>query len=453
MGKKIYSPFIILVTFVLLYGCQDDNQIVQDTLENTELLNSQTKLKWLAQWYGEGAKEDFIRESAREFSFLNQDYDVELEFPHEMGGIDFTNETAAIIIDSIVQMVKKDEWPFDLMVCYEYVFDQVGIRLGNPNWGTEHLVEFRNESWFIDAHKDNFFATDKYLKGFKGMAPGIFIEGIYDILYVSSEVENKLGIKIKDYDMTISDLIYYAKTVFEYNKVNDNKITFAYFPWGYSDRLFNYMVISSFEGNVVDNREHAFEVLKECYQAFEQLSKYLPLEQYVPLNDGKELVHDKVLFNYHLSWINDIWKKGNLEGEKLMRPCEIPTLDNKLSRNYAGTYGCVFVVPKKAKNRKGAEKLMKFLSTQNSAEKWTKYSRSGTGLKVRFTDSDFSNDVYANFSNHIKKKYNDRVLTVNLTNFLFNSNQYLNFNTENVLRGDISAEQALNDVIAQLGEQ
>ena len=91
----------------------------------------------------------------------------------------------------------------------------------------------------------------------------------------------------------------------------------------------------------------------------------------------------------------------------MMQPCEIPSLDNKKANSYSGRYTSVFVVPKNAKNSEAAELFIRFIYSKQIADKWVKYSKCPTGLKNIISYSDFGNDSYAHFSQHITKKYGD----------------------------------------------
>lgn len=442
---------IILSIILISSACQQE-EIIQPitTQKQTTSQNSQIKLKWLAQWYDQGKREDFIREAAREFEFLNQEYEIELIFPHEVVNLDPGESNSGKIADSIANMVRRDEWPFDLMLCDGNLHKLVGIRLNDPDWGLDYLTDFKNDPWFRNSHKPNFLDSEQNFAAFSGIAPGAFIEGIYEMLYVSSDVENKLGLKIKPFDMTFNDYKAYAKAVYEYNQVNSDKITFNVFVWDYATKFFSHLVMTELQKEKPANTEESLIALKTVYDEFEKLAAYKPLEEHTTISNARDLSHTNVLFYYHASWINDIWKKRFPNAEKFMKPCELPSMEGKKAANYAGTYNCVFVVPKHAKNTTAATKLMKHISNNRSAETWTKYSKSPTGLQVQFSDSDFSSDIYANFSKHIKNKYQDKLISVNLSNQLFETNRRLNYHVNSILRGQMTADDAIASLKSQL---
>jgi ABC-type glycerol-3-phosphate transport system substrate-binding protein len=451
MKQKLIGFFFLIIIQIGFISCHKDAKTgAEIKIANTDNI-SQIKLRWLAQWYTQGAKETFIRETAREFMFLNQNIDIELVFPHEIFNLDPSASNSKYMTDTITKMVQQNNWPFDFMLCDGNLYSRVSTNLQDIQWGKEFLVDFKDKKWFVENHKNNFFKTEANTEVFSGIAPGAYIEGVYNILYVSSEVENRLGIKVKNYNMNMSDFTAYAKAVHEYNKTNSDKITFSVFPWDYATKFFSHIAISGLENDSPANRDESINALKQAYQTIEKIAEYMPLEQYDSIKNERELLHKKVLFYFHASWINFVWLKNNPEGEKLMRPCELPTLDNKTTSHYSGLYNCVFVVPKNTKNRAAAELLMEFISSKENAEMWTKYSKSPTGLKVRISESEFGSDDYAKFAQHINEKFQDEVISENLGLLLFKSTKSIDFQVANVMRGKISADDALKSVLRQIG--
>jgi hypothetical protein len=189
MNQKINKIFFLVILLIGFLGCQakdgSKNEMKSINLEG----GTQIKLKWLAQWYSQGERENFIRETAREFMFLHQNIDIELVFPHEMVNIDPAASNSKFVMDTIIEMVQQNKWPYDMMLCDGNLYNRIAMYFNNQEWGKEYLVDFKDKTWFIDSHKDNFFKSDINTEVFNGMAPGAFIEGVYHIMYVSAEVE------------------------------------------------------------------------------------------------------------------------------------------------------------------------------------------------------------------------------------------------------------------------
>jgi ABC-type glycerol-3-phosphate transport system substrate-binding protein len=441
--------FLLFFIAVFVTNCQKKSTNKdQITFERTDKSNK-VKIKWLAQWYGEGKKETLIHEIVRDFSFQNQNVQIEVEFPHEMAKISPTDIPFNYVVDSIVQMVKQNSWPYDIMLCDADIYNVVGNRLNNLNWGQEYLVDFIKEPWFVNAHKNNLFSTPIYTDKYGGIAPGVYIEGIWKLFYVSSTVENKLGIKVKTNDMTMSDFISYAKSVHEYNKTHSDKVTLYTYPYSF-DAFFNQLVLSALEKNSTSNKEDVLLACKRVYDELEKLSQYKPNEKYLTVESPFMLYEDKVLFTFHYSWVYLFWQKNNPEGIKAVRPCEIPSIDGKVAQSYNGIYNSVFVVPKKSKNRKLAEKLMQFMASSETAERWTKYSKCPTGLKIQISYNTFGTDEYSKFGQHIEKKYHGNLDDVNIAGKFLNSNKKIDYQIEKVMNGEISAEMALQNLKEQI---
>lgn len=450
MERKSLVIIFSILTLLLGVSCRSDKsgKNHQNSL-NQEA--DQVKIKWLGQWFGEGKKELLVREMAREFMFLNQDVDVELQFAYEYAQIDSFADPFRYVADSILVWVKEDRWPFDIFVCDKWFYTDVAGLLNDPKWGQKHLIDFQNEEWFVDAHKDYVLTAEEYKGNFGDMAPGAFIEGMWDLLFVSSEVEQKLGIKVKDYDMTIDDFIEYARVVHRYNQSNSDKITFCAINYQNLEMVLEQIVMSEVGDPSKKSNDEQLRALANTYRKIEELSRYKPSEQQHTYANDRELKHDKTLFHLHATWVTLFWQRSNPEGEKLMRPCEFPSMANKSAYSYSGTYNAIFAIPKKAKNRDAAIRLMQYMSTVDIAEKWENYSKCPTGLESRMTFSEFGTDDFSSFSKHMATKYDNRLVDVNLAQDLFNGRQrHINFHIVDVANGVMTANQAINSIRSQM---
>ena len=136
------------------------------------------------------------------------------------------------------------------------------------------------------------------------MATGSFIEGDWNMLYISKFTEAKLGIKVKNYDMDISDFAEYAKAVYNYNQSHSDKIAFITFPRTDMTPFFNQIAKSAFENDKNVTTQKLVDYMTEIYEALEKLGNYRPLEVNIKYDSDKILYHDKALFVYYTSWIN-----------------------------------------------------------------------------------------------------------------------------------------------------
>lgn len=449
---KRLNHFIVLLLLLGLIGCSanGDNRSRSDEKGVSE---TQTTLRWLAQWYGEGGKETLIREVARDFTFHNQNLNVELVFPHEMVAVKSTSTTYNAVFDSIAGMVQSNQWPFDIMLCDAYLYQEVANKIGDQDWGKKYLVDLKELDWFKKGHKETILESTKYTDYYGGISPGAYIEGVWNVFYVSDRVEQKLGVKVKRQNMSFEDFVNYAKIVYDYNKKADEKISFTTYENRYYPlKLFSHLVMSVIGKDSAESQEEAISALGKVYEGFEELSNYEPLKQNFKPESSWELHPDKFLFSFNASWVSLLWQSTNPEGEKEMHPCEIPSVENGKAPMYSGNYNAVFVIPKNGRNKEAAIQLMKFITSKEVAEKWLKYAKCPTGLKHEVDYSDFGKDETSLFSRHIENKYNDRLeeLYATLGKVLFNTDKEINFYTEEVLNGEISANNAVDLVKEQL---
>lgn len=451
MNKQIWFPLIAIVATWCIACSEQQVSTESGNQKQLSTLQNQSKLRWLGQWYGEGKKEVLVREMAREFSFLNQDIDVELVFPYQMAGLDSFADPFRNVADSILSWVRNDRWPFDIFVCDKWFYNDIATVTGDPNWGQKYLIDFQKEAWYQKAHKDYVLSSDEYTGNFGNIAPGAFIEGAWDLLYVSADVENKLGLKVKERDMTIDDFIAYARAVYQYNQSSNEKITFCATNYQQLDNVINHLIMTEIgEAQNLNNNEQ-IQAIANVFRKAEELAQFAPATQHHVYANDRELKHDKALFHLHSTWVTMFWQKTNAEGEKMMRPCEFPSMTGKKAHAYSGTYNAIFVIPKNARNRDAAIRLMEYMSSVDIAEKWEKYSKCPTGLKGRMDFTEFGDDAFSIFSKHIDEKYQSRLVDAQLSEKLFNGRQkQLNYNIPAVLNKQMNASQAIASIRSQL---
>ncbi|MFA9392322.1 MAG: hypothetical protein ACERKD_21105 [Prolixibacteraceae bacterium] len=445
----------IAITLVLFLGtmlsCSSQKTEVQNQSSIVQKVDSQATVKWLGQWYNEGKKETLIREISREFGFKNQDLAVELTFPYQAAGLDSFADPFKSISDSIIVWAKTNTWPYDIMVCDKWFYSTVATALNDQKWGEKYLVDFKNEDWFIKSHKKYVLNVGEYMGNFGGIAPGAFLEGAWNLLYVSSEVEDKLGIKVKDLDMTIDDFIGYAQKVDLYNQTASEKITFCATNYMSMQTVIDQLVRSELGNEQNSKKVDPMQVVSKVFEKLEILAQYSPVEQYHEYISDRELKQDKALFHLHSTWVSMFWQRSNAEGEKLMRPCEYPSMTGKTAPGYSGTYNAVFVVPKNAKNREGAIRMMKFISSMDVAERWENYSKCPTGLVSRISLNEFGTDGFSVLSQHISKKYDNHLEDATFTEKMFPPNhQNIDTYALEVVGGTMTARQAIASIRQEL---
>jgi ABC-type glycerol-3-phosphate transport system substrate-binding protein len=447
MNKGLFFLLTILMFFTLAISCTSSQKTSDEANISLKQQSATTKVRWLGQWYGEGKKEVLVREMVREFELLNQDIDVDLTFPYQAVGIDSFADPFRLVTDSLVKWVGTNSWPYDILLCDKYFYAEV-VRLTQDNdWGEKYLIDFRNEKWYKDSQKEYVLASDEYTGNFGGIAPGAFLEGLWNILFVSSVVEEKLGIKVKECDMTIDDFIEYAQKVNSYNQSHSDKITFCATNYMTMEAIINQLVLSELGTN---RNSDPLKALANVYNKIEILSQYMPDKQYHRYNNDRELKQDDALFHLHSTWVTMFWQRTNPEGEKKMKPCEFPSMNGKTAPAYSGIYNCTFVIPKNAKNRDAAIRLMKFISSADVAEKWESYTKCPTGLRSRMSMNEFGTDDFSNFSKHLAKKYDNKLIDATLSKILFGKSVDVRFYPLDVLRGSMTAKEAIEKIRSQV---
>jgi ABC-type glycerol-3-phosphate transport system substrate-binding protein len=257
--------------------------------------------------------------------------------------------------------------------------------------------------------------------------------------------------------MEFSDLLAYAQAVYSYNQTHSEKITFLSTQYNTAvTTLLSQLVQSEYGKTIFSSRKESLEVMKTVYQKLEQLAQYKPIEQYTTYGnltyDAQQriLKQDKYLFITQPSWMYLLWNNSNPEGSKMMKPCEIPSMDGKTSPTYSGFYQIIFVVPKASPNVEAAKRFIRYIASEQIAETWIKYAKCPTALKTKISYSDFGQEEFELYYRHLQKKYGNNQKDVNISKLLFNTSEPLNFNAENILNGTMKASDALRNLEKQL---
>ncbi|HPR33590.1 MAG TPA: hypothetical protein PLK12_15930, partial [Prolixibacteraceae bacterium] len=144
-------------------------------------------LTWLAPWEGEGSKELMMRDIARNYEFLNQKIHIQQKFTGDV----YDDFWWSAVSAGIAEMIKKDEWPFDIMVCEKGHYQVVAGLVNDPDWPSKYFVDFSKEDWFTEAHREGLLTSPSILKTYRNIIPGPLLEGTIYVLYTSTEVEEK----------------------------------------------------------------------------------------------------------------------------------------------------------------------------------------------------------------------------------------------------------------------
>lgn len=282
--------------------------------------------------------------------------------------------------------------------------------------GTKHLVDFSTLPAFSTTQKD-FIFSDPYYKGQTGgLLVGPYIEGYFFFFCENTELSKKIGITMKKRDMTVDDLLSYARQLSEYNAKQNTSIPLIWLgAWNRLESLFLNIFRSHFddpktaiEQSFSKEKEKAF---LETLTTFEKLSQYQPI-----INDNWK----------DMSW--DTHKRGFLEGKGLLftggsfmynnfkmygqdkfdivGPLEYPVV--KKQQGLVGNYTTAFAVMKNSPNKKAAIDLLLLWSEPKIAEKWVTYTRNPTGIKGHLNEAAFkttNDEVFSQFVTELTEQY------------------------------------------------
>jgi len=450
--NKTAPIFFILIIINLILGCspqkQDNSQI-----NNSDFLTlKQTPINWIGTWQKRISKRNLVTSAVREFEILHQDIKVNIKYQEEFCG--GCSDARVTIQDTIINIIQSGNYYWDIIPLTQKYYSEIARLTGDPEWGKKYLVNFEEFEWFRNSHISQVFEVSKYREDFGGILAGPMIEGRYYGLWYNTETAKKIGLNVKNLGMTYDDLLSYCKKVQEYNKTSTDKITF------FTDikvneqvtDLFNSLVLSELGqiGNAIPKREIALAAIRKSLNAIEELAKYNAIEPSVKLE--KEIVpylDGKALFTVQVSsWYNQC-ESEDLQKAQNMIPAEMPVFKNSVPI-YHGSYQSVWAVFKNAPHRDQAIELMKFICSNDVAERWLSTTYNPTGLKVRLNASDFGQNDIEKFNQHIEQKYGNNIRNFDLNKILFGRTIKTNLDPTEIFQGKISAEAFYNKFVSQL---
>jgi ABC-type glycerol-3-phosphate transport system substrate-binding protein len=458
--KRIVIFSILLLIF--LSGCINEEQPITEKrtdVNTTSSLSPDKEVNWMGHWISEYGRETLVWEVAQDFELMNPDIDVNLKYPPQIMGYRSPEETGKFIAD----MIKTGNIDWDVVWLNHFIYQYTAEQLDDPNWGEKHLVNFEDVEGFKQTQKSFIIDDPIYREQTGGILVGPYVEGYYMAIYYNKDVAEKMGIEIKQYDMTFEDLLGYVKAVDEYNNKHNTNIAAFYESanWITMKILFQNLFKSELE-NFSNAKEEAGSdeknraVLK-TFQAFEQLGKYNPLIDSYKDNifyQSRHLVlNDECLFFVNGIWMYGHWMGIDEEKTKKMIPCELPVFQQV--DYYLGGYIPTWAVMKDAPNREEGIRLLMFWSTPLVAEKWVRYAKAPTGLVGHLSTSDQADDVFEQFQAAITDRYGGNVHYSANSGYIFGEENRLlqddlNEKIIRLLDGEITAEQAYEEIIGRV---
>jgi len=394
------------------------------------------QINWIGNWLNEGNKEKLIREEANEYEFLHQNIKINLKFPEDIYGS--AGEPEAKFLEEQVNKPLAD-------------WDIVRNKFIDAAFAEKYFVDFNEIPGFTESHK-SFIKNKAYIERFNGRFYGPLIEGQVAVLFVNTEVAKKMGITVKQFDMTFDDFLGYIKAADEYNKTHPKIIPIFEYDWAKTELIFKILFFSLMdnfeEASVSEITEKKLAAIEQCYLGFEQLSKFKPIEKdwknHKWTEENDFILNDNCLFFPNFFFMYNIWEKDSKEKMQKIMPCELPVY--RPSTTYIGGYNECFVVLKNAPHKDEAIKILMNWCRPELAEKWMRYTKGSTGVTGNLTKTAFGTDQFENYMYTIDKKYDVNLIgDREMGPFINGKDGTLPLRVQDVLNGNITAKEAFEE--------
>jgi ABC-type glycerol-3-phosphate transport system substrate-binding protein len=351
-------------------------------------------LRWMGHWKDEGLREKLVLDVLDDFRFENQDIQVQFAFAADV----LPEKSIAAEAALITEMIRSGKIIWDVVWLDDSIYQSVAAELNDPDWGRKHLVDFAEIPGFKETHKPFLVESADCHKRTGGVFAGPYIEGFFYALWYNTRVADKLGLHIREEEMSADDLLGYVQQVDEYNRTADVPVSpFVDFKHsGSFGRLaYNLFLSASTENDPEKDRQ----VVRQVLNTFEKLGQLHPVLYRNPddnwQNAARLLMDDKALF-----LIEPTWRYNTLQADfpqllDKMRLAQLPGFQKQ--RYYVGGFMPVWAVMKNSPNRVEAIRLMQFWSKPEIAEKWVRYTKNPTGLAGNLYDPIYGNDPFAEY--------------------------------------------------------
>jgi ABC-type glycerol-3-phosphate transport system substrate-binding protein len=238
-------------------------------------MNGPVNLNFIGHWLDEGKKEQLLHELINEFEFLNQDIKINMQFPTYYANIPEAKFNAQDILSP------KAEWD---IIRINNDLTGISSEIKEPGWQKKYLVDFSE----IEEFRSNTIPellTDKTKSEFGGILPGPGVDGYNWALWCNTDVAKKVGIDVKQFDMTNEDFLSYLKAVDEYNRSHNDSIIpfFDASDWKTMGTIAIELYMSEIGDvdKIPDNHysEKKLEAVNKVLQDIERFSRYNSLQK------------------------------------------------------------------------------------------------------------------------------------------------------------------------------
>lgn len=442
---------------VFLWSCSGNLKDDSTSGKKIEVNPNPVTVRFLGQWKNEGARELLVRNIAREYEFSHPGIHVDLQFPEDV----YYHREDPLSNQKFVASIIKEENPQWDIIRINNEYQAIDDVTGDLEWSKKALVDFSE----IEEFRQNTLPellTDSVKKLWHGIIPGPFTEGVNWALWCNNAVADKLGIKVKQFDMTFDDFLGYMKAANEYNKTHKDYIIplFESVDWKTTLALGFQLYASQlndlnefFTDRVTEDKLTAWG---KTLSAMEQLASFGALSDKADTmhwEKGKNMIlNDQCLFFSNGSWMYNLW--GNVNPKKMrdIMPTEYPVF--KPTQVYIGAYQIMWAVLKKAPHREEAVKFLLAWNKPSVADQWERYTKCPTGTKGSFSSSLGGKDQFSLFTEHIATRYGARKYPYNPNSehiFGVSKKDIPNYFDE-VLQGKLTSAEAMRKIRKSVGK-
>jgi ABC-type glycerol-3-phosphate transport system substrate-binding protein len=419
-------------------------------------------------WKGEDLREDFIRETVKEFETRNPHDEVNIKW-----NVDFPDGRKGAL-EAIVNQFRTGKIDWDIIWLEPFYYQEIGAALDDMDWAKKHLVDFEGVPGFKESQKPFVLSDPQYRNHMNGVITGPYIEGFYQPLFYNKELADKMGIKVKESGMTEGDLLGYFEQVAAYNASHgtdfaalfdsgDYKGGIGYAPSVFNifQSLFRSEFASLAEVGDLERSEAKMAAVRKALGSLEKLSAHKPLiagwKDLDWFGTRQYVLEDKAVFTAcGASWMYSHWH--GLDPQKTMKmvPVEMPAYQPV--NHYMGGYNPMFAVAKDSPVRDEAVKLLMAFSTPNVAEKWVRYAKGPSGIKGNISSPGTvsqASDQFDRFISSITAKYGGNVFDSKTVDYILGA-QYrdltlkFSMHLADVMDGKATAAEAYQAILSDM---
>ena len=470
--------FILVVPFILLLMLVQCNLIQKKRLDTKELKNivekvensngiTKTAMKkdtinWVGMWKGEGKREVFIKNLINEYNFSHPDVYINFKFREDIPEFTTIKSDIQDMADALftAHMIEQNRYDWDIVLMLSSsMYQYVGDELGMPDWGHEYLVDFKDVPGYLETENPDIISNHAFTDPYDGIFTGPFIEGAYFVMYCNQDLAEKIGFEIKQFDMTVDDLVNSVKKITDYNQSNGTNIAPFYEngDWLTMSILFEHLFRSAigysldYQAPETFSKKHQM-ALRECLEVYETLGQYKPVIDSQPQNTwagSRDLVlKDKAVFYINGTWMYNMWEKIDSSKVNKMIPCEFPVL--KKMNFYNGEYKSNYTVLSHSPKKEQAINALMLLASEDAATDWVRMAKSPTGVKMDFEQFGAGGDPIESFVIQMIQKYGRNI--GNAPPPIFGT-KHLDVRIDGqgllaILRGKMTAEDMMNQYLA-----